>query len=145
MSISRDLDDTANLRSDDGSSVTGHDRSEDTDRLAVWLTRATALPEAPRDQAHPYAEGIIRFYRARTIVDSERSERSWRRAWRYLDSLSPRDLPPAARRRFLELVYFMKEQGSGDAFAAHDFRLRVRLIAELIDNFVDELNDRFDA
>lgn len=144
MSISRDLNDTANLR----------DTSDTTSQLATSSTTG-AQHGGERDArdraglngstAHPYAEGIIRFYRARTILDNDRPDRSWSRAWRYLNRLEPHDLPSATRRHFLELVYFMQEQTGGADFAAEDFCERVRSIAQLIDGYVDELNHALDG
>jgi hypothetical protein len=144
MSISRDLNDTANLR----------DTSDTTSQLAT--SSATSAQHGGRrdtrdcvglnsSTAHPYAEGIIRFYRARTILDNDRPDRSWGRAWRYLNRLEPQDLPSATRRHFLELVYFMQEQTGDATFAAEDFCQRVRSIAQHIDSYVDELNQALDT
>jgi hypothetical protein len=143
MSISRDLNDTANLRESADPTITSRlATSGNTGTLRDSNGDARDRVGLSGTTAHPYAEGIIRFYRARTILDNDRPDRCWSRAWRYLNRLGPRDLPSSARREFLELVYFMQEQAGRADFAAEDFCGSIRSIAQLIDTYVDELNQR---
>ena len=102
------------------------------------LTGQAIAPE----QVHPYAEGVIRFLRARTVLTRDSGPQRYGRAWFYLSRLRPHDLPPAARRPFFELVYFMQEQTHRERFHALEFRWRILKIAEDIDRFMDEIDRR---
>lgn len=95
-----------------------------------------------QDQVHPYAEGVIRFYRARTILTRDSGQQRYGRAWFYLARLRPHDLPPAARRPFFELVYFMQEQTHRELFHSVEFRWRILKIAEEIDRFMEDFDRR---
>jgi hypothetical protein len=140
MSLNRDSDDTVNLPRD-RLSATRHSGAslDDTDRLRI--DAPTELRAGPATGKHPYAEGIIRFYRARTILDSSTDPD---RAWRYLEQLLPNDLPASSRWQFLNLVYFMQQDDRDKAARHEEFRERVLTIASLIDNFVDRLNLELD-
>jgi hypothetical protein len=143
MSICRDLDDTANLPSDGGKSSNVYPlRADDTARMQM---AASARDYRENGGKHPFAEGIIRFYRARTILEGDINGSRWKRAWRYLEKLSPHDLPPKVRKQFFELTYFIQEQEGLDGFDADQFHNRVRSIASQLDGFVDELNAGFDG
>jgi hypothetical protein len=144
MSICRDIDDTANLPSAGARSSTVYPlRADDTARMQV---STTARDYREKGGMHPFAEGIIRFYRARTILEGDLNEAArWNRAWRYLEKLSPHDLPPMTRKAFFELTYFMQEQEGHEPFQAEQFRSRVRSIANRLDGYVDELNAGFDG
>jgi len=142
MSAISELDDTASLRRNLNAPLKPLPSGlDDTDRLPPWDTETG--PPHGKGKAHEYAEGIIRFYRARTILDGNREIRDSLRAWGYLEPLSPHDLPASARWHFLDLVYFMRQSGS-EAFDEQEFSERVRTIAKLIDNVVDRLNFELD-
>lgn len=143
MSTCRDIDDTADLPiNGDSSSNVYPLYSDDTARM-----RLAAAARAKRDKRgmHPFAEGIIRFYRARTLLEGDAYDTRATRAWRYLDRLSPHHLPPETLQAFFELTYFVREQEGGGDFDADQFRIRVRSIAEQLDSFVDELNAQLDS
>jgi hypothetical protein len=118
--------------------------AEDSDTDEFDLSRPTASDDkwTERSTPHPYAGGIIRFYRARTILHQDR-ERG-RQAWRYLEPLMPADLPPSARKEFIDLVYFVQEQNTAGTLDIKEFGRRVRSIAAHIDCFVDELEAKLD-
>ena len=143
MSLSRETDDTANLRCNLASGAQASATAlDDTDRLCVEGTGSNQAQAA--DGRHAYAEGIIRFYRARTILDSREGQRPADRAWRYIENLSPHDLPVSARWHFLEVVWFMQQHAGEDDERDDEFRERVLSIASLIDNYVDRLNSEHD-
>jgi hypothetical protein len=142
MSICRDLDDTANLRHDSGRF---HDpapfRLDDTARMRQL---ASARNYRERGGMHPFAEGIIRFFRARTILEGTPGSGRWQRAWRYLERVEPHYLPPATRKAFFELTYLMQQQVGGDGFDSAQFLAGVRAIAAELDTFVEHLNAGLD-
>ena len=143
MSVSNDLDDTASLKRDlDPSPAPPAALLHDTNRFrkAARETHSTHLD----GRVHPYAQGIVRFYRARTILDIGRGASGADLAWCYLKTLSPHDLPASTRWHFIELVYFRQHIANGSDSAAAEFRKRVLDIVELIDAFVDLMNSRFD-
>jgi hypothetical protein len=118
---------------------------DDTARMpADWSAGHRRTP--PRSKHHPFAEGVIRFYRARTLLAGEtgRDEVSLRRALRaraYLEPVEPRDLPPIARGAYLDLIYLIHEIELDRSPTADPgpFVRKVLEIALLIDEFVDEL------
>jgi len=141
MSFSSELDDTTSLRRSDTSASASLSALDDTDRLRMG--DSDVVDGRTSGTPHPYAEGIIRFYRARTVLEGRGAEDT-RRAWRYLEQVSPHDLPASARWHYLDLVYFMRETEI-DHIDAGEFRARVRAIAQLIDGFVDRLNSETDS
>jgi hypothetical protein len=142
----RDLDDTADLTLNAASrSGTRAKIAENTDELEIAGGREPSQPDTPSSQPHPYAQGIIRFYRARTILLVERHEGRHAKAWTYLSRLRPHDLPKSVRRDFFELVYFMHEQAGRPQFESEAFSSRVLAIAGRIDEFVDALTGNHDV
>lgn len=145
MPLRRDTDDTADFPFDAGAApdeITSV--PEDTDEIDLARAAASAQAELASRPAHPFAQGIIRFYRARTLLLDEQTESRCRHAWGYLSRLRPHDLPPSVRRDFFELVYFMHEQTGRPRFEAEVFVSRVLSIASTIDGFVDEINLAYD-
>jgi hypothetical protein len=143
MSICRDIDDTASLPIDNTRSSNVYPlRSDDTARMRM---EATGRDYREHGGMHPFAESIIRFFRARTILEGELADGRWQRAWKYLERLSPHDLPPASRRDFFELTYFVQQQRDSGAFDREQFRFCVRAIASQLDTFVDQLNADLDG
>jgi hypothetical protein len=142
MSVPSELDDTAKLFSDLELACSQTQAAiDDTDRL--WIRSFESNPAPTNGNVHEYAEGIIRFYRARSILDAARAGDGARRAWRYLEPLCPHDLPTSTRWHFLHLVYFMQQTDTQE----HDedeFADRVRTIGALIDQYVDRLNFELD-
>jgi hypothetical protein len=114
----------------------------DTNKIDLAQPAATEAGWTATNAPHPFASGIIRFYRARTILhqDSDRGQQ----AWRYLEPLMPADLPPSARKEFIDLVCFMQEQKTAGRLDIKAFGRKIRSIAAHIDCFVDELAARFD-
>jgi len=142
MSICRDLDDTANLRTDSElPSDPAPLRLDDTARMRQF---ASARNYREHGGMHPFAEGIIRFFRARTILDGKPENGRWRRAWRYLERVEPHDLPPATRKAYFELTYFMQQQDRDRDFDSTQFRASVHSIAAELDTFVEHLNAGLD-
>lgn len=141
MSVSGELDDTASLHRDH---AIGSDEPpcalDDTNRLHKVEAAQLEVRPVARKPVHPYAAGIIRFYRARTIVDGSPDDVDPDRAWSYLENLTPHDLPASARWHFLDLVYFMHQQSNRTSFDCHSFQSRIHMIAGLIDDFVDGLD-----
>lgn len=145
MSFQQDVEDTARLyRESAPEQDTGHARADDTDRMRL-AGGATLDDRTGAWQVHAYAQGIIRFYRARSILEKDLNAASCRRAWRYLDRLQPNDLPGAARSAFFELTYLVRSQPRLRAFESGEFPTRVFEITGLIDDFVDELNREIDS
>jgi hypothetical protein len=142
MSLSRETDDTANLSCHLASGTQASAALDDTDRL--WVDASGKNRAQAADGRHAYAEGIIRFYRARTIIHSGEGRQPAARAWRYIKNLSPHDLPASARWHFLEIVWFMQQHAGADDRRDDEFRERVLSIANLIDNYVDCLNSERD-
>jgi len=143
VSICRDLDDTADLPIAGVHPNTVVPLSLDDTARMRWLTSARNYRE--HGGMHPFAEGIIRFFRARTILEGELADGRWQRAWKYLERLSPHDLPPASRRDFFELTYFVQQQRNSASFDREQFRSCVRAIAGELDTFVDQLNADLDG
>ena len=145
MSVKTDLDDTVSLRCDFASPPAPRGSLlHDTNRFrrSGPETRASHTD----GEVHPYAEGIIRFYRARTILgDRAAGAAGADVAWPYLEKLSPHELPASTRWHFIELVYFMQHVASGSEGTAAEFRKRVLAIADLIDAFVELMNSRADT
>ena len=142
MPVGSNLDDTANLNCDLG--FAPHHSLIDLDHTDRFRILAPAPFAAfTGGSAHSYAEGIIRFYRARQILRSGCPAENMRRAWRYLAPLSPHEMPVATRRRFLELVYCM-QQSDSIVLRPTQFAHMVRAIAVQIDGYVDRLNARLE-
>jgi hypothetical protein len=90
-------------------------------------------------QVRRFAEGIIRFYRARTILGRGGSdELSWL-AWSYVVHLEPADIPAVARPAFFDLAYFMRVQALEGAFDNDGFRTRILDVAVIMDGFLDDI------
>jgi len=144
MSFQPDVDDTAKLhREAGGAPRPGGGTPDDTDRM--WITRGASLEGTTGQwQVHAFAQGIIRFYRARSILQNARDVASCQRAWRYLERLEPDELPETARAPFFELTYCLRSQSRKRAFESGEFPRRVFDVARLIDGFVDDLNREID-
>lgn len=127
-----DLSDTSRFRR--------HEPLDDTASLEDGLqTEDASGPDSDAD-ANRYAEGIIRFYRARTILSRGGEPADCQLAWNYLSPLEPNHLPPVARPAFFALVYFMYGQTLADAMSCADFCIQVADIATIIDDFLDNLD-----
>lgn len=120
LRIVRSVDDTANFGT---TSLTAYTTAADSDQLA-----------------ERYSEGIIRFYRARTILGRSEGSSACELAWTYLKMLEPHHLPPPARPGFFELAYFMYGQALGEGLDHSRFRTHVLGIADDIDSFLDRLD-----
>ena len=116
------------------------DRLAETARFDRGLGSETVDDWVPYKRVHPYAEGVIRFYRARTIVTCDSDPIAGERAWKYLDPLSPHDLPPHVRPLFFELAFFVNSSPEPLDSRLIAFRRRVLEIASSIDRFMDELD-----
>jgi hypothetical protein len=108
---------------------------DDTDEFELGGPDASA-----RMKAHLFADGVIRFYRARTILLVDRDPQKFDRAWRYLSRLLPQDLPPVSRQPFFDLVYLMQEHSGQATSIPYKFSQKILEIADLIDAFVDEID-----
>ena len=115
---------------------------EDTEEFDV-----ASLDErsAEIDLAQRYASGIVRFHRARTLLEKHDDTTSWQLVWPIIEELSPRDLPPAARLGFFKLTYFMQGELRKETLDVGSFRSQVLEIAGQIDRFLDEFGDLLPA
>ena len=86
-----------------------------------------------------FAEGIIRFYRARTILGRGAGDELTGLAWSYLEHLEPAQLPGIARPAFFDLAYFIRLQMTRTDFDHAGFRRRVLDVAVIIDGFLDDI------
>ena len=98
---------------------------------------ATPGPEEAEATAESFSEGIIRFYRARTILDRGGTDADCELAWTYLRDLEPEHLPPDARSAFGKLVGLMFRQALEDEPDYAVFRRSVLHIAAIVDAFID--------
>lgn len=121
----------------------GKDALAETARFDEGFGSEPVEDWVPYKQLHPYAEGVIRFYRARTIVLCEEDPKAGERAWNYLEPLMPHNLPPHVRALFFELAYFVNSCPGTDDSRFAGFRRRVIDIAVRIDEFMDELDQVF--
>ena len=136
------LDDTAKLDAShyplDEERATSVD---DTARIRDAFRSALIRQPAISRRSHPFAHGVIRFYRARTLLATGHDDEAAIRAWLYLAPLAPSNLPSSVRHLFLELIYIVNQ--SDDGAAAHvrvdEFRALVIKIADRIDAFVDDV------
>lgn len=90
-------------------------------------------------QIHRFAEGIIRFYRARAILSRGSRDELTGLAWSYLEHLEPAQVPGIARPAFFDLAYFMQLQLRQDSFDHAGFRRRVLDVTVIIDGFLDDI------
>jgi hypothetical protein len=93
-------------------------------------------------QIHKFAEGIIRVYRARTILGRGAGDELTGLAWSYLEHIEPAQLPGIARPAFFDLAYFMRLQTHRLEFDHDSFRRRVQDVAVIIDGFLDDIFGR---
>jgi hypothetical protein len=112
---------------------------EDTANLRDGLETDPESGQASATDANRYADGIIRFYRARTILTRGARPAECQLAWTYLSRLEPRHLPPGARPAFFALVHFMHGQTFDDSLSCADFKRQVFGIATIIDGLLDDL------
>jgi len=132
-----DTSDTARLRLEAAAARRETPTPEDTADLGDDFLAAEQGSAAPDVQLRAYAEAILRFYRARTILDRDQSEASIDRAWAYLEMLEPSQVPAVARPAFFELAYFAQLQAQPEGFDHAGFRRRVQDVAIIIDGFLD--------
>lgn len=116
------------------------DRLSDTARFDKGFGGEPVDEWVPYKRVHPYAEGVIRFYRARTIVTCDSDPKAGERAWKYLEPLTPHDLPSHVRPQFFELAFFVSSQTDSIDSRLVAFRRRVLEIAARIDEFMDALD-----
>jgi len=141
MSYALDLDDTARFCTDvDVSRKHDGPTTEDTANLVEAFGCDTTRGWVPYDGVHPYAEGIIRFFRARTILARESDRQRNECAWHILEKLQPHKLPPVVRLLFLELVYFIQNQTPREKLESFEFCVRVLAIARKLDEFMDDID-----
>lgn len=143
MLIDTELDDTATLC---GTSLEFVSQPTLDDTATLHFASHDANPKTGQTgQTHRFAQGIIRFYRARSILRNDPGLAGCRRAWGYLKRLGPSDLPPESRHLFLELVYCLGRQTTAEAFESPEFRELVLSVAEAIDTFVDQISEEVDS
>jgi hypothetical protein len=112
--------------------------SGDTADFGPDFLRGGADSRPAEFQIHRFAEGIIRFYRARTILSRGADDALAGLAWSYLDRLEPDQLPAVARPAFFDLGYFVRLQTLGMEFDHEGFRRRVLDVATILDGFLDD-------
>ena len=109
---------------------------EDTTDLNVLADPGERQPNEPEIQR--FADGILRFYRARSILSRGVADELSGLAWSYLSRLEPAQLPGVARPAFFELAYFVRLQRPETTFDHAGFRLRVLDVAVIIDGYLDD-------
>lgn len=114
----------------------------DTADFGPHFLYGTADSRPAEIQIHRFAEGIIRCYRARTILSRGANEELTGLAWSYLEHLEPAQLPGIARPAFFDLVYFIRLQPQRMEFDHDGFRRRVLDVATIIDGFLDDIFTR---
>lgn len=65
--------------------------------------------------AQRYAEGILRFFRARLALAQSRNDDACALAWSYLQAVDPEQVPPDARPAFCDLTRLMYWQTMPDS------------------------------
>lgn len=90
--------------------------------------------------AQRYAEGILRFFRARLALAQSRNDDACALAWSYLQAVDPEQVPPDARPAFCDLTRLMYWQTIADSFDCAEFREQMAAIASRIDRFLDSLD-----
>jgi hypothetical protein len=111
---------------------------DDTDELPV-------LAHKPARDIRKYAKGFLLFYRARRILSGNRNIQTVTReralfAWRYLASLTPKDLPPTLRQPYREvfsLAYRLDREDESQSPVK--FVSKILEITTSIDQLVDDL------
>ena len=114
---------------------------DDTVRIRDAFRSALIRQPAISRKSHPFAHGVIRFYRARTLLAAGQDDDTAIRAWRYLAPLAPSNLPASVRHLFLELIYIVNQSDDAAVPRARvdNFRALVIKIADRIDAFVDDI------
>lgn len=141
-----DLENTDELDVTESRSAEPQVDPNDTARLRGDLQERAQEPEGLSGGVHPYAQGIIRYYRARSLLRAAAdaggaTREDALRAWSYLARIEPRSLPRRIRRSHLELVYLVHAldlRGSETADAGR-FVAKVHEVAEMIDEIIDEI------
>lgn len=118
------------------------DAREDTADLSDAFEDEAAAAASADELAERYSEGIIRFYRARTILSRGADSDVCDLAWSYLKPLEPHHLPPVARPAFFALAYFMYGQAMHDDLDHEEFSAHVLDIAGIIDRYLDDIEPR---
>jgi hypothetical protein len=134
-----DIGDTARLDLAEAAQDHGAQSTGDTANLGPGYLSDPPEFGAPELQVRKFAEGIIRFYRARTILNRGASAELTGLAWSYLEHLEPGQLPGVARPAFFDLVYFMRLQLPESSFDHAGFRTRIFDVALIIDGFLDDI------
>jgi len=134
--------DTARLDLADDSSERAPLNSGDTAEFGPYFLSGAGDSRPAEIQMHRFAEGIIRFYRARTILGRGADDLLAGLAWSYLERLEPAQLPAVARPAFFDLGYFMRVQTLSKDFDHDGFRRRVLDVATIIDGFLDDIFTR---
>jgi hypothetical protein len=132
------IQDTVEL--DLGGRMAGADVSPSIDDTVDLENAWADSSDLSRDAiAERYASGIIRCYRARTILERVGGDSDWAEAWSHLTPLEPHHVPPRARPTFFELTYLMHAQSKECRPEPLQFRDHVLKIAGIIDDFLDDL------
>jgi hypothetical protein len=145
MSASADTGDTARLNLAGTPTERRPPSPDDTTDLGTDFLADAPDTRQVELEIRRFAEGIIRFYRARTILARGMSDELSGLAWSYLEQLDPGEVPGVARPAFFDLVYFMRLQTLGDGFDHPGFRRRVLDVAMTLDGFLDDIFARADA
>ncbi len=139
MPATVDPGDTARLDLAEPDPEVGSLSSGDTANLGPGYLSDPPDFQAPELQVRRFAEGIIRFYRARTILARGANEELSGLAWTYLQHVEPGQIPGVARPAFFDLTYFMRVQSPEREFDHAGFRRRVLDVALIIDGYLDDI------
>lgn len=120
---------------------------DDTAKLRIDL-ESGRTNDASKVGLHPYVEGIVRFYRARSVLIDAGSgpvaRKDAERAWRYLARVGLRHLPHHMTSAHLELIYLvhtlhLDKADSDNHIDPEPFVRHVLDMARMIDDFVDRV------
>lgn len=139
MPATVDPGDTARLNLAGDTPEPGSRSTSDTADFGPGYSSDPTEVQSRELQIRRFAEGIIRFYRARTILGRGGSDELSSLAWSYVAHLEPADVPAVARPAFFDLAYFMRLQSLEGAFDNDGFRRRIVDVAVIMDGFLDDL------